>query len=143
MLGVQWLVGLDCFKFSIILKDQPLTRRGVLAPLVLKAKKILQEICNRGVSRDEPLPEEVRPRCEHWKCDLLRLNELQIPRCLESKTLNGRKTYELHNFADASTSGYGQCSYLRVKDEDENVHVRLLRYQDWSLPLQLFQQRLP
>ena len=139
VLGIQWLVGLDCFKFSIILKDQPLTRRGMLAtvasvydplgflaPLVLKAKKILQEICNRGVSWDEPLPEEVRPRWEHWKCDLLRLNELQIPRCLESKTLNGKKTYELHNFADASTSGYGQCSYLRVKDEDENVHVSLV-----------------
>jgi len=59
VLGVQWSVGLDCFKFSIILKDQPLTRRGVLvtvasvydplgflAPLVLRAKKILQEICN-------------------------------------------------------------------------------------------------
>ena len=54
------------------------------------------------------------------------MNELQIPRCFESKTLNGKKTFELHNFADASTSGYGQCSYLRVKDEDENVHVSLV-----------------
>ena len=139
MLGVQWLVGLDCFKFSIILTDQPLTSRGVLAtvasvydplgflaPLVLKAKKILQEICNRCVRWDEPLPEEIRPRWEHWKRDLLRLHELQIPRCLESKSLNGKKTYELHNFADASNSGYGQCSYLRVKDEDESVHVSLV-----------------
>ena len=132
-------MGLDCFRFSIILKDQPLTRRGVLAtvasvydplgflaPLVLRAKKILQEICNRGVSWDEPLPEELRPRWERWKCDLLRLNELQISRCFEPKTLNGKKTYELHSFADASTSGYRQCSYLRVKDEDENVHVSLV-----------------
>ena len=139
VLGVQWSVGLDCFKFSITLKDQPLTRRGVLAtvasvydplgflaPLVLRAKKILQEICNRGVSWDEPLPDEVRPRWEHWKYDLLRLNELQIPRCFEPKTLNGKKTYELHSFADASTSEYGQCSYLRVKDEDENAHVSLV-----------------
>ena len=150
VLGVQWSVGLDCFKFSIILKDQPLTRRGVLAtvasvydplgflaPLVLKAKKILQEIFNRGVSWDEPLPEEVRPRWEHWKCDLLRLNELQIPRCFESKTLNGKKTYELHNFADASTSGYGQCSHLRVKDEDENVHVSLVMGKSRDAPTKI------
>jgi len=94
VLVVQWSVGLDCFKFCIILKDQPLTRRGVLAtvasvydphgflaPLVLRAKKILQEICNRGISWDEPLPEEVRPRWGRWKYDLLRLNELQISRC--------------------------------------------------------------
>ena len=37
-----------------------------------------------------------------------------------------RKTYELHNFADASTYGYGQCSYLRVRDENENVNVTLV-----------------
>ena len=139
VLGVQWSVGLDCFRFSIILKDQPLTKRGVLAtvasvydslgflaPLVLRAKKILQEICSKSVNWDEPLPEEVRPRWERWKRDLLRLDELQIPRCFEPKTLNGKKTYELHSFADASTSGYGQCSYLRVKDEDDNVHVSLV-----------------
>ena len=43
-----------------LLKDHPLTRRtvasiydplGFLAPLVLKAKKILQEVCQKGVSR--------------------------------------------------------------------------------------------
>ena len=80
VLGIQWSVGLDCFGFSIVLKDQPLTRRGVLAtvasvydplgflaPLVLRAKKILQEICRRGVSWDDPLPEDVRPRWERWK----------------------------------------------------------------------------
>ena len=99
---------------------------GFLAPLVLRAKKILQEICSKSVNWDEPLPEEVRPRWERWKRDLLRLDELQIPRCFEPKTLNGKKTYELHSFADASTSGYGQCSYLRVKDEDDNVHVSLV-----------------
>ena len=139
VLGVQWSVGLDCFRFSIILKDQPLTRRGVLAtvasvydplgflaPLVLRAKKILQGICNKGVNWDEPLPEEVRPRWDRWKRDLLHIDELEIARCFEPKTLNGKKTCELHSFADVSTSGYGQCSYLRVKDEDENVHVSLV-----------------
>ena len=139
VLGVQWSVGLDCFGFSIVLKDQPLTRRGVLAtvasvydplgflaPLILRAKKILQEVCKRGVSWDEPLPEEVQPRWERWKLDLLRLKELQIPRCFEPKTMSHGKTYELHNFADASTFGYGQCSYLRVKDEDGNVNVSLV-----------------
>ena len=139
VLGVQWSVGLDCFRFSIILKDQPLTRRGVLAtvasvydplgflaPLVLRAKTILQEICNKGVNWDEPLPEEVRPRWERWKRDLLHLDELQIPRCFEPKTLNGKKTYELHSFADASTSGYEQCFSPMVKNEDENVYVSLV-----------------
>ena len=110
VLGIQWSVGLDCFGFSIVLKDQPLTRRGVLAtvasvydplgflaPLVLRAKKILQEICRRGVSWDDPLPEDVQPRWERWKLDLLRLNELQIPTCFEPKMMSQKKSYELHN----------------------------------------------
>ena len=54
VLGVQWFVGVDNFGLSIVLKDQPLTRRGAvsmvasiydplgfLAPLVLTATKIL------------------------------------------------------------------------------------------------------
>ena len=98
VLGVQWSVELDCFDFSIVVKDQPLTRRrvlstvasvydplGFLAPLVLRAKKILQEVCQKGISWDEPLPEELRPRWEQWKLDLLRLKELKIPRCFETK----------------------------------------------------------
>ena len=147
VLGIQWSVGLACFGFSIVLKDQPLTRRGVpasvydplgfLAPLVLRAKKILQEICRRGVSWDEPLPEDVRPRWEWWKIDLLRLKELQIPRCFEPKTMSQKKSYELHNFADASTSGYGQCSYLRVKDEDGNVNVSLVMGKSRVAPLKI------
>ena len=111
------------------MKDQPVTRRGVLAtvasvyeplgflaPLVLRAKKMLQEECRKGVSWDEPLPEEVRPRWERWKLDLLHLKEFQdvlkIPRCFEPKTMGQQKTYELHNFADVRTFRYGQCSYL-------------------------------
>ena len=150
VLGIQWTVGLDCFGFSIVLEDQPLTRRGLLAtvspvydplgflaPLVLRAKKILQEICRRGVSWDEPLPEDVRPRWEWWKIDLLRLKELQIPRCFEPKTMSQKKSYELHNFADASTSGYGQCSYLRVKDEDGNVNVSLVMGKSRVAPLKI------
>ena len=139
VLGVQWFVGVDSFGFSIFLKDQPLTRRGVLstvasiydplgflAPLVLKAKRILQEVCQKGVSWDSPLPDKLRPRWEQWKADLLKLQNLRIPRCFIPKTMGKRRSYELHHFADASTFGYGNCSYLRVKDEDNQVNVALV-----------------
>ena len=139
VLGVQWFVGVDSFGFSIVLKDQPLTRRGVLstvasiydplgflAPSVLKAKKTLQEVCQKGVSWDSPLPDELRPRWEQWKADLLKLQNLRIARCLIPKTMGKRRSYELHHFADASTFGYGNCSYLRIKDENNQVNVALV-----------------
>ena len=80
---------------------------GLLTPLILQAKKVLQEIWRRGVSWDDPLPEDVRIRWERWKLDLLHLKELQIPRFFEPKTMSQKKCYELHNFADATPSGYG------------------------------------
>ena len=36
------------------------------------------------------------------------------------------KTYELHNFSHAGTFGYGQCSYPRVKDKNDNINVSLV-----------------
>ena len=36
------------------------------------------------------------------------------------------KLYELHHFSDASTVGYGQCSYLRMKDEHDLISTCLV-----------------
>lgn len=60
VLRVQWCVQMDVFKFKIILKDRPVTRRGILspvssiydplgilAPIVLTAKKMLQDLCRK------------------------------------------------------------------------------------------------
>ena len=57
-LGVRWCAQSDSFKFKITLSDRPLTRRrvlstisfiydplGVLVPVVLSAKRILQNLC--------------------------------------------------------------------------------------------------
>ncbi len=53
VLGVQWCIQSDAFKFKIVIKERPLTRRGILSiissiydplgivsPVVLSAKKI-------------------------------------------------------------------------------------------------------
>ena len=40
--------------------------------------------------------------------------------------MDKRRSYELHHFADASTFGYGNCSYLRIKDENNQVNVALV-----------------
>ena len=33
---------------------------------------------------------------------------------------------ELHHFSDASLAGYGTCTYLRVQDQQDNVHCSLV-----------------
>lgn len=93
-LGIRWNVERDAFCFKVLLNEKPATRRGVLsivssvydplgflAPFILQGKKVLQEMCQRGISWDEPLPSELKPRWESWVNDLTNLEKIQIPRC--------------------------------------------------------------
>ncbi len=138
-LGIHWSIERDCFTFNITLKDQPPTQRGILstvasiydplgfvAPYLLSGKRILQEMCRQGIGWDDPLPEHLRPRWECWRKDLVNLEKMQIARCYVPANFGKVVKRELHHFSDASTTGYGQCSYQRVKNEDGDVHCALI-----------------
>lgn len=62
-LGTRGNVALDTFGFRITLKDRPATRRGILfivssiydplgfvPPFILPAKRLLQDLCRKGLS---------------------------------------------------------------------------------------------
>ena len=134
-LGVQWCIESDTFKFRITLKDRPCTRRGILstvssifdplgfvAPLLLDGKIIVQELCKEGADWDDPVPEQVKSRWEQWRTELQVLEKFSIPRCYKPEDFGQVVGTELHHFSDASTKGYGQCSYLRQENDKGQVH---------------------
>ena len=133
-LGITWCIESDSFKFRIILKDRPLTRRGILssvsslydplgfiAPVVLAGKQILQHMCIDGADWDDPLPESLREKWEKWRASLECLHSLEIERCIKPKGFGEPVVTEMHHFSDASLSGYGQCSYIRLKNNENHV----------------------
>ena len=78
-LGIMWCVENDSFQFRIELRDRPFTRRGILstvgsiydpngymAPVTLKGKQILQQMCRDKLDWDSPIPEDLRPQWEKW-----------------------------------------------------------------------------
>ena len=134
-LGVIWCIESDVFNFRIELKDKPCTRRGILstissiydplgfiAPVVLVGKKILQDICHAN-SWDEPVDDATRSRWERWRNELCLLKNLKVPRSFKPTEFGKIVSAQLHCMSDASTCGYGQCSYLRLEDENGKVHV--------------------
>ena len=148
--GVQWCIELDQFSFRITLKDQPLTRRGILstvnsvydplgflAPVILAGKLILQELCKNQYDWDSDLPESLRPQWEKWRSSLLVLDALRISRCYKPNNFGQVKQVELHHFSDASTSGYGQCSYLRVMNDKDEVHCSFVMGKSRVAPLKM------
>ena len=121
-LGIRWNLQSDSFIFNINLDTKPITRRGILSavcsifdplglisPYVLEGKKILQLICKNGSKWDDPIQKDLIPRYEHWFESLSKLSEISIPRCFKPATFTEVRV-ELHNFTDASQTGYGQCS---------------------------------
>ena len=77
VLGIEWNIENDAFKFRITLKDKPLKRRGVLstvssiydplgfaAPFLLRGKRILQLLCRESIGWDDTIPDELRMQWE-------------------------------------------------------------------------------
>ena len=124
-LGIQWCAESDQFRFKINLKDRPLTRRGLLslvssifdplgflAPVILSAKRILQDLCRRKYSWDEELPDTVVKSWNKWISSLPQLEKFGVDRCVKSKQFGSPVFAQLHHFADASEDAYGTTSYL-------------------------------
>jgi hypothetical protein len=148
VLGVEWCVENDAFQFRITLKDRPFTWRGILAtvssiydplgfvaPVLLIGKKILQQLCKDNADWDNPIPERLKAQWERWKTDVYLLEQMKVPRCFKPDEFRDLKRVELHHFSDASTDGYGQCSYLRLTDETDKTHCSLVMAKSRVTPL--------
>ena len=130
ILGVLWDNEEDSFKFHVKLKDGPFTRRGLLsalssvfdplgflAPLILAAKLLLQDLCRRKYDWDDRLSEEDVKVWKRWLEGLRNLSAVSVPRCLIRSDMGDFDTLfqtQLHHFADASSVAYSTVSYLRV-----------------------------
>ena len=138
-LGLKWDVHTDNFIFDGELKCRPATRRGILsitssvydplgflAPVILPAKKIIQDLCRQHLDWDDEVNEEEFQRWREWKNQLPQLSQLLVRRCLKSTRPGKVSLTEVHNFADASQYAYGAVSYLRTVDEAGNVNVSFL-----------------
>lgn len=137
-LGVQWCIKTDSFKFKIELQEKPLTHRGILsmvssiydplgmlAPVILSAKQILQELCCLKLGWDEKIPERIQRAWFIWLKDLQLLENYKIRRCLKPDGFGEPVSAQLHHFADASNRGYGTVSYLRMSNK-YRVHYAFL-----------------
>ena len=139
-LGIQWCAETDCFRFSVMIKANPPTRRGMLstissifdplgfiAPFILVAKRILQALCREStLGWDEDIPDEYKHKWITWLQDLKRLEDIAIPRFLKPPKNNVLVSKQIHVFSDASTQGYGVVAYIQHLDIDNNTHCSFL-----------------
>ena len=117
----------DTFSFRIVLKDNRLTRRGILAsissvfdplgfgaPFLLLGKRLLQQLCSDKKGWDDDITSEQRGMWEQWGRSLPMLDTIKVPRCYKPKYFGDVIDASINHFSDASISGYGQAFYLRL-----------------------------
>ena len=139
-LGVQWKLQTDTFGFSINTKENTHTRRGILSavssiydplgfisPVILPAKKILQDLCRDAqIDWDDHIPDDQLHKWQVWLLSLKEIDKLAINRSFTTVSSNHIVSKALYAFADASSYGYGAVVYMRLVDDQGNVHVSFL-----------------
>ena len=129
----------DSFRFRINISSRPPTRRGILsvasaifdplgflAPFVLTAKEILQDLCRIRLGWDDEIPAAYTARWENWLMDVPKLSEFALSRCLKLAGFGPVKSSQLHHFSDASEAAYGSVTYLRLVSNEDRVHCSFL-----------------
>lgn len=153
-LGVRWHPRTDEFTYKVKLSDPnnvASTKRqvlseiaklfdplGLLAPIIISAKILMQQLWLTGLGWDDKLPEDVCKRWQDFKIELDQVEKVRVNRwCGHS----GAKVIQLHGFSDASQLAYAACVYARVQHDDGSVTVTLLAAKTKVSPIK--QQCIP
>lgn len=137
-LGIHWQPCSDKFLFSVLPPKilQPTKRSilssiaslfdplGLLAPIIIQAKLLMQRLWELKVDWDTVPPGELINIWHNFAQDLALLNSFQVPRRVIS--MNRICRIFLHGYSDASERAMGACVYIRAVDESGNYSSHLL-----------------
>lgn len=148
-LGIVWNYQSDIFKFLSIGHLPPLEKPikrsilarialtfdplGLLGPLVMIAKMVMQDLWRIRVEWDESISLEMSTRWKEYEHKLQVLSKIEIPRKVIAEC--ERQGLEIHGFSDASIQAYGACIYLRSVLRDGKSESYLLCSKSRLAPL--------
>ncbi|XP_062540923.1 uncharacterized protein LOC134208965 [Armigeres subalbatus] len=146
-LGITWEPRSDQLRFNmeVAVDSVAWTRRrilsciaklfdplGLISPIVVYAKIIMQQLALLQTSWDSPVPMELEKRWTAFYNELNNLSKLRVQRFAFISSWND---VQIHCFADASESAYGACLYVRTMDANGNIHIEMLSSKSRVAPL--------
>ena len=108
---------------------------GFLAPFVLNAKEIMQDLCRIRLEWDEEISDEYSSHWKNWLADLLNLSAFTVSHCLKPAGFGQVRSSQLHPFSDASEAVYGSASYLPLVNDKGKIHCSFLFSKSRVAPL--------
>ncbi|XP_075150700.1 uncharacterized protein LOC142224800 [Haematobia irritans] len=146
-LGIKWNALSDSFTYSInpIQSEQTMTKRMVLssiaqlfdpagwiAPVIIRAKILMQQLWLEGIGWDDNLGPESQSTWNRLVFDFPHINSISIPRWIQCCPTD---TLEIHGFSDSSQAAYCACVYLRCQTNKSVVFSNLLVAKSKVAPL--------
>ncbi|XP_064107500.1 uncharacterized protein LOC135216265 [Macrobrachium nipponense] len=131
VLGLHWNYKTDHLSIKPpSFEEAPLTKRlllsnlskvfdplGLFAPIIVRAKVLMQKIWKLSKRWDDVLPPELQEEWSKIKKDLENVSYQEFPRF----TANRGTNYSLHVFCDASEKAYGAAAYLMDQHAGANL----------------------
>ena len=137
VLGVRWNSGEDKLVFDLeSLKEQlrqevPTKREvigvaakifdplGVMSPVTVSWKMLFQATCKAGLGWDQALGGECLREWKRLKTAMEEETTTSVPRCYQ---IDNSKKIRLIGFCDASEKAYAAVVYLRIGEEEADIH---------------------
>ncbi|XP_070515375.1 uncharacterized protein [Cardiocondyla obscurior] len=146
ILGLRWNPTEDFFYFHVTpIENQIPTKRIVLsetarlfdplswlAPVIVKAKILIQTLWLKGNNWDHPLDKDDFNLWYQIRKELIKLSKIKMPRWL--KTTKTTSLIELHGFADASERAYAAVIFVKISQNNESK-ISLLQAKTRVAPL--------
>ena len=108
---------------------------GLISPVIVQMKMVLQEICQIKLDWDSPLPDELVIIWRKWLSDLEKVGHLRIERCYFAGINEHVVSYNLHGFCDASKRAYSAIIYLVASTESDFTFGKLITSKSRVAPL--------
>ncbi|XP_076766420.1 uncharacterized protein LOC143433153 [Xylocopa sonorina] len=105
---------------------------GLLGPIVIRAKVLMQDLWKCNSDWDAPVPESILSRWQTYYNELPVLNHFSVPRKFLIDHAISRK---LHGFCDASEAAYGACIHIRSTNQKGETIARLVCAKSRVAPL--------
>ncbi|XP_073961416.1 uncharacterized protein [Choristoneura fumiferana] len=139
VLGVKWNPGQDLLRFRTVpqIPTDILTKRnllssvmkvydplGLLMPVVIWGRILIQKLWRSGVNWDMPLPEVYVSECQDWFEQLRIAANIKIPRWYMTRA--DVSDVQLHVVADGGEQAYACAAYWRFRYSDNSVSTALI-----------------
>lgn len=108
---------------------------GLIGPVMIIAKIIMQQLWTLNLDWDESLPQELHSNWKAYQLSWRQLEDLKIPRRVTG--LDVSREITIHGFSDALERAYGACLYAVTHDPSGSIHSHLLCAKSRVAPLKV------